>query len=63
MSFKFALEQVVQVSVSGEKGHVKGRAEYANMNNQYYIHYQAADSRAVNGWFDENELSPAETAV
>lgn len=29
------------------------------MNNQYYVHYLAADGRGVDGWFDEGELSPA----
>ncbi|MEX5875739.1 hypothetical protein [Providencia hangzhouensis] len=38
--FKHELGQVVQVTISGEEGHVKGRA--------------------VNAWFEEGELSPAE---
>lgn len=59
MSFKFELTQVVQVSISGEEGHVKGRAEYATDTNQYFIHYLAADGRAVNRWFDEGELTAA----
>ncbi|MEY0287979.1 hypothetical protein AB7303_15305 [Providencia rettgeri] len=57
--FKHELGQVVQVTISGEEGHVKGRAEYKNMDNQYYIHYLTADGRGVDGWFDESELSPA----
>ena len=59
MSFKFALSQAIKVTISGEEGYVKGRAEYANMNNQYSIHYLTADGRGVDGWFDEGELSPS----
>lgn len=46
MGFKHELGQVVQVTISGEKGHVKGLAEYANSSNQYLIHYCTADGRA-----------------
>ncbi len=56
--FKHELGQLVQVTISGEKGQVKGRAEYQNDANQYYIHYLSADDRAVNAWFEEGELSP-----
>lgn len=59
MSFKHELGQVIQVIISGEKGSVKGRAEYASTGNQYLIHYLTADGRAVDGWFDEGELSSA----
>ncbi|AHE69774.1 hypothetical protein M942_08555 [Enterobacter ludwigii] len=57
MSFKHELGQAIQVTISGEKGNVKGRAEYASLTNQYFIHYMTADGRAVSGWFDEDELS------
>lgn len=59
MSFKHVIGQVVQVTISGEEGHVKARAEYSAGPNQYLIHYQAADGRAVDAWFDEGEISPA----
>lgn len=59
MSFKHELGQVVKVTISGEEGHIKARAEYTNMCNQYLIHYLAADGRAVDAWFEEGELSPA----
>lgn len=45
--FKHELGQVVQVTISGEEGHIKGRAEYQNDANQYYVHYLSADGRAV----------------
>lgn len=59
--FKHELGQVVQVTISGEEGHIKGRAEYQNDANQYYVHYLSADGHAVNAWFEEGELSPANT--
>ncbi|QWL96605.1 hypothetical protein IZ183_17210 [Morganella morganii subsp. morganii] len=55
--FKHELGQVVQVTISGEEGHVKARAEYHNGPNQYLIHYLAADGRGTDGWFEEGELS------
>jgi hypothetical protein len=60
MKFKHELGQAIQVTISGEKGNVKARAEYTDMSNQYYIHYLAADGRGVNGWFSEDELSAVE---
>ncbi len=60
MSFKHALGQVVFVTISGEEGHVKARAEYNAGPNQYLIHYLAADGRALDSWFEECELSPSE---
>lgn len=60
IKFKHELGQVVQVTISGEQGHVKARAEYTYSANQYLIHYLAADGRAVDVWFEESELTPAE---
>ncbi|HDL7689604.1 TPA: hypothetical protein P0N90_004286 [Yersinia enterocolitica] len=54
--FKFELNQMVNIAVSDEFGEVKGRAEYASTENQYYIHYKAADGRALNAWFNECDL-------
>jgi hypothetical protein len=57
MSFKFALNQLVEIAVSGEFGCVKVRAEYANQQeNGYFVHYKAADGCATNKWFDESDL-------
>ena len=58
INFKHELGQVVKVTISGEEGHVKARAQYINCSNQYLIHYLAADGRAVDSWFDEGELTP-----
>lgn len=60
MSFKFNLSQIVLVSVSGEVGHIKSRADSVTHSNQYLIHYKAADGRAVDAWFDEQDLIAAE---
>ncbi|TXE26926.1 hypothetical protein [Serratia ureilytica] len=58
--FKFELNQVVESRVSNEWGHVKGRAEYSTHENAYFVHYKAADGRAVSKWFDESDLTAVE---
>ncbi|QWA09803.1 hypothetical protein GTU79_21200 [Sodalis ligni] len=58
--FTFGLNQFVEISISGEMGHVKGRAEYADHANGYQVHYKAADGRAEEKWFDEDELTAVE---
>ena len=58
--FKYPLGAVVQVAISGEEGHIKARAEYAASANCYLIHLRAADGRAVDSWFEEGEIAPAE---
>ncbi|PWI80494.1 hypothetical protein DEO48_08340 [Enterobacter sp. CGMCC 5087] len=59
MKFKYELTQVVQIAISGEEGHIKGRAEYATCGNHYFVHYLAADGRAAERWFEEGELTAA----
>lgn len=57
MSFKFGLNQLVEIHVSGEFGAVKARAEYASgSENGYFVHYKDANGCAVNKWFDESDL-------
>ena len=57
MTFKFGLNQMVEISVSGEFGAVKARAEYADKSeNGYFVHYKDANGCAVNKWFDEGDL-------
>ncbi len=55
--FKFELGSKVKVLISNETGYVKARAEYAEGPNQIFIHYKAADGRAVDAWFQEDELA------
>ena len=55
--FEFELKERVKILISGEKGHVKARAEFVNAINEYQIHYRSADGRAVEGWFQETDLT------
>ncbi|WP_348903154.1 hypothetical protein, partial [Escherichia coli] len=45
---------------SDEWGEVKARAQYAYGENQYLIHYKAADGRATTEWFGESMLEATE---
>jgi len=56
-SFKFSLSQVVKIDTSEEVGTILGRAEYSHSENTYYIHYKAADGRAVTAWWEESLLT------
>ncbi|MBS9442481.1 hypothetical protein [Photorhabdus heterorhabditis] len=58
--FKYKLGQAVKINISIEVGEVKGRAEYTNHINNYFISYRASDGRAAEGWFDEDEISSAD---
>ena len=55
-AFKFEISQLVMLRISDEFGEVKGRAEYSAHENSYFVHYKAADGRAVSAWFDESDL-------
>lgn len=59
--FKFELGQQVSIKASDEKGTVEACAKYISSGNSYYIHYRAADGRAVTQWFEERHIE-AETA-
>lgn len=54
--FKFELGQQVSIKSSGEKGAVEACAKYIASGNHYYIHYRAADGRAVTKWFEEHHI-------
>ncbi|HFW2686858.1 TPA: hypothetical protein ACIBAO_001403 [Salmonella enterica subsp. enterica serovar Waycross] len=54
--FAFELDQLVDIRISDEWGQVKARAQYTSGENQYLIHYQAADRCARSTWFGESEL-------
>lgn len=58
--FKFGLNQFIELSISGEMGHIKSRAESVSHSNQYLVHYKAADGRAQEKWFDEDNISAVE---
>lgn len=53
----FTLNQAVTIVVSGERGTVCARAQYANgAEPGYLVFYKAADGRAVSAWFDQSQL-------
>jgi len=60
MTFKLDLNQFVAISISGEMGHIKTRAESTTHCNQYLVHYKAADGQAQEKWFDEEDLHAVE---
>lgn len=57
MSFKFNLNQTVEIAASGETGEMLARAEYATSENSYYLRYKAADGRATEAWWGESALN------
>jgi hypothetical protein len=57
--FKFALNDQVEIAVSGETGTVLGRAEYTISENNYYIRYRSTDGRAIENWWCESALQLA----
>jgi len=60
MTFKYDLNQFVEIDISGEMGHIKSRAESINHSNQYLVHYKAADGQAGERWLDEEDVSAVE---
>lgn len=58
--FKFSLSQLVELNISDEFGEIAARAQYAHGQNQYWIHYKAADGCARTEWFTESQLSMVE---
>ena len=56
MKLKFKLNQKVKVSISGEEGEIMVRSECAGQPNQYYLYYKAANGRAINAWFMEDQI-------
>lgn len=56
--FTFALNQSVVINASSEEGRVISRAQYVTSEDDYLLHYRAADGRAVTGWFGESMISP-----
>ncbi|MEE6124615.1 hypothetical protein [Enterobacter hormaechei] len=46
--------------ISDEWGEVQARAQYLNGENQYLVHYQAADKCATQRWYSESQLTAVE---
>ncbi|WDB54736.1 hypothetical protein PS037_23130 (plasmid) [Escherichia albertii] len=55
-SFKFQLTQLVKLGISNECGEIKARTQYINNENQYLVHYLAANGCAMTNWFSESLL-------
>lgn len=60
--FRFNLYETVEIGISGERGYIKGRAEYLTASQQYLVHYKSADGRAVEAWFGDEDLAKVEPA-
>lgn len=55
--FAFELNATVTITVSGERGVIIGRAEYATSANNYLVRYKMADGRATEQWWQEEALA------
>lgn len=58
--FKFCLGQLVNLRISDEWGEVQSRMQTVNGENQYHVHYQAADKCATERWYSESKLTAVE---
>ncbi|EFP9527580.1 hypothetical protein HLP44_000702 [Shigella sonnei] len=56
-SWEFGMNQMVQITRSGEVGYVSGRAEYKNAENQFYVKFTTATGTSATGWFDASDLT------
>jgi len=58
--FKYALGADVKLRLSGERGVIKGRADFSTgAENSYFVVYKDATGRQVQSWCDESDLLPA----
>ena len=57
------LNDVVTVTVSGERGHVIGCAQYTNHGPQSLIRYRASNGRAVEAWWDNDAIEVVEAVA
>ena len=55
--FKLDIGTPVEITVSGEKGEIIGRAQFASSKDQYFLRYKAGDGRAVESWWEESAIS------
>lgn len=59
-TFTINLGDKATITASTETGEVIGRAEYTNSEPTYYLRYKASDGRAVEQWWSQSALSPAQ---
>jgi hypothetical protein len=55
-SFKFEMEALVALSLSGEQGVVTGRCEYLTSENSYLVRYLDKSGCQKQSWLDESAL-------
>jgi hypothetical protein len=55
--FKFELGADVAIAASGERGTVRGRAQYVQSEDSYYVLYRNAVGIAVEAWWPESTLT------
>jgi hypothetical protein len=48
----------VEITCSGERGEVIGRAEYHTGARDVLVRYKAGDGRAVESWWNESAVNP-----
>lgn len=53
----YNLGQKVRISISDEVGIVNGYAVYTSSAPQYRVFYKAADGRACEGWWYEDQIA------
>jgi hypothetical protein len=56
---QFDLGQRVEISESGERAMIEGRAEYITADPTYFIRYKTAEGVAVEKWWTETALKAA----
>lgn len=61
MTFKFELDQFVDIDASGERGQIIGRAEYQHSENSYLVRYKTMTGTAQELWWVESSLVIAGT--
>ncbi len=54
--FKFEIDQDVEIAVSGERGTIRARAEFAEAAPSYFLRYQSRDGAAREAWWNEPAL-------
>ena len=55
--FKFNLGDQVELNISGEKGVIIGRADYAYSGQQYFVSYADGNGCAQDKWFYAEQLT------
>lgn len=56
-TYRFKMGDAVVITVSGEAGHVIGRAEYAEATPSYLVRYLRKDGSGSDSWWSEGALS------